>query len=160
MDEKVKSMLYPNSDQVMLPGDVIYSSKGWSTFLVGHVGMVGTDLRIHHSHPLGGFSDSWKGYLSRHKFGGTITVFRPVEGALDAARWAEENVGLINKYFFHPYLDNIASNYCSKFIWQAFWFSSKTDITGRGLTNKSIRWVYPLDIKRTVKLKYLLHISL
>lgn len=30
----------------MQPGDVLYTSKGWSTGLVGHIAIVGTDFKL------------------------------------------------------------------------------------------------------------------
>lgn len=139
--------VYPNNKEIVTPGDILYSSKGWSTFLVGHVGIVGPDLRIYHSHPRGGFADSLPGYLSRHKFGGEMTVFHPNQGALEAATWASEHIHQIQKYIFHPFLWDIKYNYCSKFLWQAFWYTGENDVTGRNLTGKSKNWVYPYNIK-------------
>lgn len=140
---------YPNTEVKMEPGDVIYSSKGWSTFLAGHAGIIGKDLKIYHSHPKGGFADSLPGYLSRHKFGTSLTVLRPKKDGQKAAEWAKNNVGLVERYFFDPRLGGIAINYCTKFIWQAFWHSGSGDITGRGRTIKSLSWIYPIAIKET-----------
>ncbi|MRH44083.1 hypothetical protein GH741_15680 [Aquibacillus halophilus] len=151
---------YPQTNELITPGDILYSSKGWSTFLVGHVGIVGPDLSIHHSHPSGGYSDSLPGYLSRHKFGGDIIVFRPKIGASQAAEWAVKNIGAVNKYIFHLHLDNIALNYCSKFIWQAFWFSQSVDITSRNLSHRSKNWVYPMNIKSSWNLEVVTTINL
>ncbi|WP_226037174.1 hypothetical protein [Aquibacillus saliphilus] len=159
-NKNYKRNTYPQTNQVITAGDILYSSKGWSTFLVGHVGIVGPDLAVHHSHPRGGFTDSLKAYLSRHKFGGVMTVYRPRKGAEHAAIWASENIEIVNKYIFHPYLDNIASNYCSKFIWQAFWFSQSVDITSRRLSGKSKNFVYPMNIKASWNLEEIARIKL
>lgn len=138
---------YPGTSERMQPGDVIYSSKGWSTFLAGHAGIVGHDYKMYHSHPQGGFADTLPAYLSRHKFGSTLTVLRPKEGNEEAAEWVMNNVWLVEKYFFDLRLDNVYTNYCTKFIWQAFWHSGCGDITSRNLTINKLAWIYPLGIK-------------
>ncbi|WP_095742925.1 hypothetical protein [Sediminibacillus massiliensis] len=140
---------YPGTKTSIVPGDVLYSSKGLSTFLVGHAGILGPDLMVYHSHPKGGFRDTLPIYLSRHKYGSDITVFRPVSGADQAAAWAAGNVDKIRRYLFHPRLDNISYNYCSKFIWQAFWYTGMGDLTAKGMTDEVVRWIYPYQIKKS-----------
>lgn len=142
-----KEAFYPGTNVSMQPGDVLYSSKGWSTFLAGHAGVVGKDLKLYHSHPKGGFADELPNYLSRHKFGTTLTVLRPKENGEKAAEWTANNIALVKKYLFDPRLGGVEINYCTKFIWQAFWHSGSGDITGRGRTIKSISWIYPIAIK-------------
>lgn len=144
-----KENYYPQTKVKMEPGDILYSAKGWSTFLVGHVGMVGKDYKIYHSHPQGGFADRLPNYLSRHKFGTTLTVLRPQSNGREAAEWAANNVGLVKRYFFDPRIGGMKWNYCTKFIWQAFWHSGSGDITNRNLNIKSIGWIYPFRIKKT-----------
>lgn len=145
---------YPGTDVEMFPGDIIYSSKGWSTFLVGHAGIVGVDYKVHHAHPLGGFSESLAAYLSRHKFGAIITVFSPLTGGPEAARWAGENIQKMNKYAFHPILSNQQVNYCTKFVWQAFWYTGTGDISNRKLSDKKTTWIYPGNLKQSWNLSY------
>lgn len=140
---------YPGTEVLIEPGDILYSSKGWSTFLMGHISMVGQDYRIYHAHPAGGLTDRLPNYLSRHKFGTTITVLRPKKQAQAAAEWAMNNVGLVKRYFFDPRIGKMEFNYCTKFIWQAFWHSGCGDITGRNLTPKKIGWIYPLMMKHS-----------
>ncbi|MCZ0704558.1 uncharacterized protein YycO [Natronobacillus azotifigens] len=137
----------------MQPGDIIYSSKSMSTFLIGHCGIVGHDLRIYHAHPKGALSDTWEQYVTRHLFDGKIIILRPQNGANKVASWAENNIHLVKKYFFTRELSNQQSNYCSKFVWQAFWFSLKEDITGKGLAVDQVRWIYPKSIRRAANLK-------
>ncbi|GAA4058002.1 hypothetical protein [Amphibacillus indicireducens] len=138
----------------MQPGDIIYSSKSLSTFLIGHCGIVGHDMRIHHAHPKGAFSDSLERYVARHLLNGKIIVLRPQYADVDkVASWAQNNIHHMKKYFFHRELCNQQSNYCSKFVWQAFWFSLKEDITGKGLEVDQVRWIYPKSIRRAANLK-------
>ncbi len=145
----VTTDLSSSSKLELAPGDILYSSKGWSTFLVGHVAIVGPRLNIHHSHPKGGFSETVDRYLTRHKFGGTMTILRPRKGALEAADWAARNIEQVTSYLFHPRLDTIHHNYCSKFIWQAFWYASNIDMTSRKLAAHKQNWVYPYNIKHS-----------
>ncbi|WP_053217959.1 hypothetical protein [Virgibacillus senegalensis] len=145
--------VYPGTNITMEPGDILYSAKGMSTFLVGHVGMVGHDQLIYHSHPKGGFYEKLPVYLSRHKFGTVLTVFRPVYGASAAAQWVTDNVGRIQRYIFDPRLNTISTNYCSKFLWQSFWYTGIGDITGRHRHGKQWAWIYPFMIKKAENLK-------
>ncbi len=130
-----------NKEILLQPGDVIYSSKSLSTFLVGHCGIVGHDNRIYHSHPKGAFADTVKQYKSRHPHGGRVTLLRPLRGGEKSASWAQDNIQHVTSYSFHPHLSNKQKNYCSKFVWQAYWFSLEEDITGRDLTNKRRWWI-------------------
>ncbi|WP_153463724.1 hypothetical protein [Sediminibacillus terrae] len=145
--------LYPGTKIAMKPGDVLYSAKGRSTFMVGHVGMVGHDRLVYHSHPKGGFYEGLAVYLSRHKFGTDLTIFRPMRGAEDAARWAGDHICEIKRYVFDPRLDTLATNYCSKFIWQAFWYAGYGDMTGRERHDGKLAWIYPMMIKQAGNLK-------
>ncbi|GGM33386.1 hypothetical protein GCM10011351_19280 [Paraliobacillus quinghaiensis] len=123
------------------PGDIIYSSKSLSTLLVGHCAIVGQDYHIYHSHPKGAFSDTLKQFISRHKNKGKITLLRSPHGAEIIAKWAQENICEVQNYLFHPQLGNKKMNYCSKFIWQAYWHALEEDITGNDLTIKSIKLI-------------------
>ena len=42
----ISNPVYAGSSIEAYTGDVLYTSKGWSTGLVGHVGIVGTDFNI------------------------------------------------------------------------------------------------------------------
>lgn len=134
------------------PGDIIYSTKSLSTFLVGHCGIVGHDKRIYHSHPKGAFADTLPKYIARHKFNGKIVIFRPRHSEEKLATWAEQNIQDIKSYFFHPKLVNKKSNYCSKFVWQAYWYCFGEDLTGRNLTDKKRTWIFPHVLKRASSL--------
>lgn len=150
---------YPNSNIEMKPGDVLYSTKGYSTFFVGHVGIVGEDLAVYHSHPESPykFADSIETYFGRHKrVGDEIRIYRTRDNTgLQAARWARSNLDLIQSYtVYNIDLNDLRYNYCSKFIWQAFWYSNGIDLTGQGLTDKSHNTIYPFLIKNSSRLVY------
>ncbi|SDM48701.1 hypothetical protein [Sediminibacillus halophilus] len=147
--------MYPGTKIAMEPGDILYSAKGMSTFMVGHVGMVGHDQLVYHSHPKGGFYEELAVYLSRHKFGTELTIYRPVRGAEDAAQWVGDHITRIKRYIFDPRLNTLATNYCSKFIWQAFWYSGYGDVTGRKRQDKQLAWIYPMTIKQAGNLEQL-----
>ncbi|WP_228409500.1 hypothetical protein [Radiobacillus deserti] len=120
---------------------------------MGHVGIVGQDMLIHHSHPLGAFSETLSRYKSRHKFGGEILLLRPKTAANEAANWAQANIPYVKRYLFDPRLKGVSNNYCSKFIWQAFWNGAGLDLTNHHLTSNRISWVYPYQIKRSTYLQ-------
>ena len=150
---------YPGVQKRMEVGDILYSSKGLSTFMTGHLGIVGPDYRIYHSHPRGGFADWLPGYISRHHFGNELTVLRPEQGA-KAAEWAAAHIKEVKHYIFTPFLKDLRWNYCSKYIWQAFWHSGCGDITRRRLTDKRMTWIHPLEIKYSPVIEQKLEFSL
>lgn len=140
---------YPGTNTDMKPGDVLYSKKSFSTFFVGHVAIVGPDYDIIHVHPDGpGLVDDIDGYVSLFKPGDKIQVLRPRSGASKAAKWAINHIDDVKKYYFNMDLDNIELSYCSKFIWQAFYYGYNLDITGMGLTDRSrATHIYPSDVR-------------
>ncbi|MFP7169727.1 hypothetical protein [Terribacillus halophilus] len=143
--------LYQTADsiQTMLQtGDVLYSSIGPSTFFFSHAGIAGPDGRIFHAHPSGGITESLAAYLSRHRYGGTITLLRPKMDPTGAAAWAEKSISLMKGYRFSRTLEDTDWNYCTKFVWQAFWSGSGTDLTSAA-KQLSRRWIFPRHIKHS-----------
>jgi uncharacterized protein YycO len=129
-------------------GDVLYSSIGPSTFFFSHAGIVGEDGKIYHAHPSGGITESLPAYLSRHRYGGSITLLRPKAGPAEAAAWAVQHIGSMKGYRFNRTLADTNWNYCTKFVWQAFSSGCGIDLipaTGR----QSKRWIFPRHIKRS-----------
>lgn len=130
---------YPNSSIPMKPGDVLYSSKslGSSSPAFGHVGVVGTDLYVYHSNPYApGARDTIDEYMSRHKSKESITVLRYRYGsgtAPNAAAWAKNNYYRVKTYSIpvpplNQLMGDVETNYCSKFVWQAFYFGEGKDL--------------------------------
>lgn len=121
---------YPKTNIRMVPGDILYSHKyALSSFLVGHTAIVGKNFRIYHVNrwePFG-HADSMPIYLSRHKKGEKLTILRydyRLE-AEQAAEWAMLNINRVKRYRYFRDLQGITNNYCSKFIWQAYYFGTK-----------------------------------
>ncbi|MFJ7665851.1 hypothetical protein ACIQXI_02010 [Lysinibacillus sp. NPDC097195] len=135
-------------------GDVLYSTKSLvtSTKIVGHVGIVGPDYRIYHVNPVdevAGKRDTVETYSSRHGANETIYIYRPRSGGQGAADWAAYAYSYAKVYDIinlQP-LNTLSPNYCSKFIWQAFFYSNSGDITNLGLTGSSTAFVTPGHIK-------------
>lgn len=153
---------YPGTSTYMKPGDILYSSKSFlvSTKIVGHVGIVGPDYRIYHVNPAGavaGKRDTLATYRSRHDSGEKISVYRPTSGGAGAANWASNNYeSAINYDIINlSTLSKLSPNYCSKFIWQAFYYGGTGDITGNGLTGSTHAWVTPSHIKNANLMFYL-----
>lgn len=147
--------LYPDTSILMIPGDVLYSSKtAFSSFLVGHTGIVGGDFRIYHVNRWGkkGHADSMPIYLSRHKKGEKLTILRFANHriAKEAAKWAKHNIDHVETYKYTRDLANIQMNYCSKFIWQAFYFGAhlNVDLLGGSLNERNRRFIMPGQILR------------
>lgn len=157
---------YPGTKTYMKVGDILYSSKSFktSTKIVGHVAIVGPDYRIYHANPVGtvsGKRDTLTDYRKRHGTGETIYVYRPSKGGTGAANWASKNYSSAITYDIinlKP-LSTISPNYCSKFIWQAFYYGSSIDVTYLGLTGSSKVWVTPGHIKNSNNMFYVTSFS-
>jgi len=150
--------LYPGTDILMIPGDILYSHKyAFSSFFVGHTAIVGENFRIYHVNrwqPFG-HSDSMPIYLSRHKQGEKLTVLRHdrEQEARRAARWAMEKYDQIKRYVYFRDLRDIENNYCSKFVWQAFYFGNdeKVNLLKVGQRKLLKRFIMPGSIYRRFK---------
>ncbi len=145
--------------KLLQAGDVLYSSIGPSTYFFSHAGIVGNDGRIFHAHPSGGITESLTEYLSRHRHGGSITLLRPKIDPSGAAEWAERSISLMKGYRFSRTLADPAWNYCTKFVWQAFWSGASTDLTS---ARKQLcrRWIFPHHIKQSTHFEPIAKFSL
>ncbi|KZE67907.1 hypothetical protein AV545_22695 [Paenibacillus jamilae] len=144
---------YPGTNTQMRVGDVLYSTKtlGGSSQIVGHVGIINSDFRVVHVTPAenGGVIDSLANYMARHGKGEKIEVYRPRDGrGAGAARWATNNYSRVKEYFINPFskLSTISPNYCSKFIWQAFYYGEGLDLISTVGSPDRIGFVTPSDI--------------
>lgn len=146
---------YPGTNITMKPGDVIHNPKSVSTFLVGHVAIVGNDLLLRHAHPLGpGITEGITSYVSRFDVGDLFTILRPKNGiGPAAATWSQNNIGNVFGYNFLPGLGAVGPNYCSKFVWQAYWFGAQKELTAdlpySVLLPVGLLYVYPFEIKNS-----------
>ncbi|WP_458119973.1 hypothetical protein [Paenibacillus sp. Z6-24] len=139
----------------LLPGDIIYTPSSESTYYAGHMGILGMDGRVYHVHPFGPvFSDTVEWYIKRFYVGDRFVVFRsrqPQAGE-QAARWAQEHYKQVTAYRLHTGLDNVQRNYCSKFIYQAYLFTSGIDIWAKGRTRTRQGYIYPFRIVKSKEL--------
>lgn len=153
------STKYPGTNITVTPGDIIYSPKSKSTFFVGHTAIVGSDNMIYHSFPNsnGKAKDSVTAYFNRFSKGDNFTILRPRQSSLakPAAEFAKGIYGTVNNYSFDYNLDNFTDNYCSKFVWQAYYYgtSSMVDILDKGYNYATKAWIYPKDILNAKGLK-------
>lgn len=152
---------YPSTNISMRIGDILYSTKtiGASSQIVGHVGIVNSNFKmVHVTLPVdGGVVDNMSTYMGRHGSGETIKVYRPKNGmGVAAARWATYNYSSINEYYINPFakLGDLNPNYCSKFIWQAFWFGEGVNIGQNELNANTNGYVTPTHIINSPKLVY------
>lgn len=143
---------YPGTNIPMRAGDVLYSSKtlGSSSQIVGHVGIVGSDYRVYHVTPAknvnGGVADGVYTYMNRHGSAETITIYRHrLAYGVAAAAWAENNYSRVTNYFINPFsfLSTISPNYCSKFLWQAFYYGDGIDITEMNKKDYNMATILP-----------------
>ena len=148
---------YPGTSIRMIPGDVLYSHKtALSSLVVGHSGIVGEDYLVYHVNKWGrkGHADQMPIYLSRHKVGEKLTILRannPGE-ARNAAKWAKENIKRVRMYSYTRDLQDLGKNYCSKYVWQAFYFGSSgtNDLCNNGFHQASKQFIMPAQIYRNL----------
>ncbi len=143
-------------DIPLLPGDIIYTPSSESTYYAGHMGILGTDGRVYHVHPFGPvFSDTVEWYVKRFYRGDRFIVFRArhEEVGVEAAAWAEQHVHEVKAYRLYTGMDDIEHNYCSKFIDQAYRFTSGTDIWGKGKRKLRHGYLYPFRIVKSKQLR-------
>ncbi|WP_322906765.1 hypothetical protein [Paenibacillus campi] len=142
----------------LLPGDILYTPSSESTYYAGHMGIIGTDGRVYHVHPFGPvFADTVEWYVKRFYSGDRFIVFRALraEVGTEAAAWAEQHVRQVQAYRLHTDMDHIEHNYCSKFIDQAYRFTSGTDIWGKGKRKLRHGYLYPFRIVKSKQLQVL-----
>lgn len=147
----------------MRPGDILYSSKSLfaHTLIVGHVAIVGPDYKVYHVSPAGEFAgkqDTLGTYRSRHGSKETIYVYRPKDAdkGLSAADWASRNYSQVSTYKINAKpLYTLSPNYCSKFIWQAFYYSNGGDLTGLNRNGDSKVFITPGHVKNSNFFSYL-----
>lgn len=140
---------YPNTSITIQEGDLLYSYKiNRGTLLVGHLAFLGPNGNIFHVNQVkpNGHVDSLERYSRRHVQGDQLHVLRPnlssVNGAIE---WAQENIHKVKYYIYTWNLKAVSNNYCSKFIWQAFWHGEGIDVTGRKLKDNSYAFIFPKD---------------
>ncbi|WP_438497476.1 hypothetical protein [Paenibacillus sp. IHBB 3054] len=108
-------------------------SLGSSSQIVGHTGIVNSNFKVVHvTLPVnGGTVDNMTGYMNRHGAGETIKVYRPTNGmGVSAAKWATWDFQYVKEYSIVPFskLGTLSANYCSKFVWQAFYNGEGIDL--------------------------------
>lgn len=157
-EEPKHQLVYPGTELKARPGDVLYSHKiSKSSMLVGHEGIVGEDCRIYHVNRWGknGHADTLPAYLSRHLKKEKLTILRieDTQAALLAARWAETHIHEVEAYSYSRRLTDIKRNYCSKFVWQAYFFGSegRINLTGRRFTEKNRKFITPSQLFRNME---------
>jgi|SRR5690625_1739432 len=146
-----KKKTYPDSNVDMLPGDILYSSIGRSTYYVGHTVIVGTDYTMKEALPgkPSGHMLTAEQFWNRHHQGDRITLLRSKTGANEAAKWATENLHLVKDYtILNHDIESIEKNYCSKWIVQAYYYGAKVK-----LTNYLNRFISPQFLTRTKRLE-------
>ncbi|GAA0335703.1 hypothetical protein GCM10008967_27820 [Bacillus carboniphilus] len=116
-----------------MPGDIIGEPQfsGYDTYFVGHIGIVGPNLQVYEVIK-GGPSkfSSVESFVSR--FDNPVGVYRP-NGATsadmaNAAYWASTHYTDVDSYVIDGNLSSLNWNYCSKFVWQAYFFGSNFNI--------------------------------
>lgn len=147
---KSTNKYYPHSNINILPGDILYSTIGRSTYFVGHTVIVGTDLLMKESIPgkPSGHTLTIEQFWNRHHAGDKVTLLRSKVGAQEAASWATENLHRVKDYqILNTDIHTLEKNYCSKWIVQAYYYGSNVK-----LADNINRFISPQYFTRTEKL--------
>src|SRR5699024_12823734 len=85
---------YPHSPIEIMPGDVLYSSIGRSTYYVGHAVIVGTDGMCNEALPgkPAGHELTMIQIWGRHRLGDRILLMRAKARVEEAADWATKSL--------------------------------------------------------------------
>lgn len=146
-------------DLALEPGDIIYTPSSESTYYAGHMGIIGLDGKVYHVHPYGPvFADSIDGYLTRFYEGDRFIVFRSrlSQAGQKAAEWVQTHYKQVKHYRLQTNLLSIERNYCSKFVYQAYRFTSGIDLWSRKFAGSLTQgYIYPFRIERSPDLDVL-----
>lgn len=140
------------------PGDIVYTPSSESTYYAGHMGIIGLDGKVYHVHPYGPvFADSLEWYLTRFYEGDRFIVFRSRlnQAGQRAAEWVHEHYKQVKFYRLQTNLRSIERNYCSKFVYQAYQFTTGLDLWSRRFTRFNQGYIYPFRIERSPALEVL-----
>lgn len=152
---------YPRSSEQAKAGDVLKCGKGLDTFFVGHVGILGEGLDVHHCLPGNdpGVTESLSSFIRSFTQYGTVDVYRyspgrgqlmgPFLQPLQAARWADRNINAVKEYNLANFrMGDVSRNYCSKFVWQSYYLGANTCIekcySGRAMHSNSLD-IFPVS---------------
>src|SRR5699024_396682 len=130
MTEKTNKQ-YPRNDINMLPGDILYSTIGRSTYFVGHTVIVGTYFLMKESIPgkPSGYMLTAEFFWNRHRRRDGITLLRSKVNAGKAAICTTENLHLIKDYqVLNTDSDILEKNYCSKWVVQAYYYGTNVKL--------------------------------
>ncbi|WP_405153109.1 hypothetical protein [Paenibacillus sp. FSL K6-0108] len=140
------------------PGDILYTPSSESTYYAGHMGIIGLDGKVYHVHPYGPvFADSLDWYITRFYEGDRFIVFRSRlnQAGVKAAQWVHDHYKQVKFYRLQTNLRSIERNYCSKFIYQAYQFTSGLDLWSRKFVKLNQGYIYPFRIERSPALEVL-----
>lgn len=146
---KPKKVHAPRQQPTVLPGDLLFSPLGErDSFYIGHVGIVTEDGHVIHSIPKGLKKDDVDRYFNKFK---RLTLYRPKneEAGRNAAAYAnriyEANAQAPYR-FFTTLEDTDGEQYCTKLVWQAYYFGAGINLKNYALTKKAI---HPEFVKDT-----------
>jgi len=140
---------YPGTSTTVQVGDIIGTKmfSGWDTYYVGHVGIVGPDYKVY---DVVKWSDvtqvnSISNFVDRFN-NNTVGVYRPNTSSGNrflAGTWAKNNLNKVKSYSITSATHKIDVNYCSKFVFQSYYFGAKYKF---GLGDNNQTYVSPTYI--------------
>ncbi|MGE7925727.1 hypothetical protein ACQKND_21415 [Viridibacillus arvi] len=152
---KSEAATYPDSSVTVKSGDIIHSPKSSSTYFAGHVGIVGNDGYVYHSYPnSSGKLKSSVSYYINDLFKDVDVTVRRYNGSADLENVGKAAVSLygnVESYSFNEDLSNYKKNYCSKFVWQAYYLATGIDPLAKGYSYYDKAFILPSEFKSSSK---------
>lgn len=142
-----------------LKGEIYYTRlKITPLFFVGHTAIVGDDFNVYHAfnNSSGKLKDSLFRYYDRFS-GSRMRILKPRNSslAIRASQFARILYSSVNNYVIDYHLNTYSNNYCSKFVWQAYYFGNymNTDILGKGYNHYVKDMILPSEILNSPNLR-------
>lgn len=146
---------YPGTSIEAKSGDILWSPKNSSTYFAGHVAIVGSDGKIYHSYPNGSGKrvDSLDTYINDLFKDSEIRVRRYSKSAnfTNIGDAAKSLYNQVEDYKFNIELGNYKNNYCSKFVWQAYYLATGVDPLNAGYTLYDRAYILPSEFKNSTE---------
>ncbi|MFC7060360.1 hypothetical protein [Halobacillus seohaensis] len=141
---------YPGTTLFIKPGDLLFSPIGKSeSKYVGHVGIVNNDHKVIHSIPAGLMKDTVADYFRKFRL---ITIYSPENPTIgvkasDYLEYLYITYPRANYRFFTPLGSLNHEQYCTKIVWQSYYFGSGVNLGNHSIKSKAIHPHFLKDLR-------------
>lgn len=141
---------YPGTSITVQPGDVLYTAKDTTDYLTGHVAIVNDYNRVVHAPGTGNPGLESTSVSTFFRDFHTIDVWRARsssrgEDAAQHSRTLFYNYGNSDYTVFTPLAGNFYDQYCTKVVWQAYYYGASVNLGDISLTKYTVPPTWVLD---------------